>query len=131
MKPVPLAVLLLLAACAGTDPYAPVQSIRYAALGQDPFWTVTIGDDRIVLALSPSDGGEGVARHDFPRTLPRRTGETRIWESQADGAVIGVETRPGPCVGSGGLAFADHVRVRLSGRELTGCGGPLVSGRRG
>ena len=115
---------LLLAACAtGPQPYAPVDNVRYQALGAEPFWYLAIGDDRIVLRTS--EGGEAV----WPRTMPRMEGETRIWQSGDGVQVISIEARPGPCETEGEEVYADHVRVRLSGRELIGCGGRLL--RRG
>ena len=51
--------LLLLGACAThAAPYAPVRDVRYPAIGHDPFWMVTIGDDRIVLRLGHDGGGK-------------------------------------------------------------------------
>lgn len=116
--------VLLLAACATSPrPYAPVDNVRYQALGAEPFWYLAIGDDRIVLRTS--EGGEAV----WPRTMPRMAGETRIWQSGDGVQVISIEARPGPCETEGEAVYSDHVRVRLSGRELTGCGGRLL--RRG
>jgi len=126
-----LSALLLLAGCeTSSRPYAPVENVRYSALGHDPFWMVTIGDDRIVLRLG-HDGGEEAEEYDdvaFPRTLPRTQGGFRTWESRDGTAVIAIQARAGPCRGSGGRVYEDHVRVRLSGRELSGCGGRLVRG---
>ena len=126
--------LLVLAACE-TDrerPYRPVENVRYTAIGHAPFWMVTIGDDRIVLRLG-HDGGEEAEEYDdivWPRTLPRTQDGYRTWQSGEGTAVITVQTRPGPCDGSGDRRYEDHVRVRLSGRELSGCGGrPVAAGR--
>lgn len=120
--------LLALTACATSQrPYAPVQDVRYQAIGHDPFWMVTIGDDRIVLRLG-HDGGAEADEYDeivFPRTLPRTVGDVRTWQSGEGTQVITVEARPGPC-GDHEHRYQDHVRVRLSGRELTGCGGRLL-----
>lgn len=117
----PALPLFLLAACATSPlPYAPVDNVRYQALGAEPFWLLAIGDDRIVLRTS--EHGEAA----WPRTMPRMEGETRIWQSGEGAQVITVEARPGPCEAEGGAAYADHVRVRLSGRELHGCGGRPV-----
>jgi uncharacterized membrane protein len=122
----PTLPLLLLAACAaGPQPYAPVRNVRYQALGAEPFWFLAIGDDRIVLRTS--EGGEAI----WPRTMPRMEGGTRIWQSGDGVQVITVEARPGPCETEGEEVYADHVRVRLSGRELEGCGGRLMRGARG
>lgn len=122
----PALPVLLLAACATSpQPYAPVRDVRYQAMGAEPFWLLAIGDDRIVLRTS--EGGEAV----WPRTMPRMAGETRIWQSGDGVQVISIEARPGPCESEDGQVYADHVRVRLSGRELQGCGGRLVRGARG
>jgi len=130
----PLALLppLLLAACA-TDrgaPFNPVASVAYSALGHDPFWLVTIGDDSIILTLGDEGGRADGAldSHSFPRALPQVDGEFRRWESGDGTATIAIQARPGPCDGSGGRRYEDHVRVRLSGRELAGCGGRLLGG---
>lgn len=128
-----LAPVLLLAACAARPQvYSPVGNVHYSALGHDPFWMLSIGDDRIVLRLG-HDGGAEAGEYDdvvYPRTLPRIDGGFRTWESGDGGTgVIMVQARPGPCTGSGGRLYEDHVRVSLSGRELSGCGGRLIEER--
>ena len=125
--------LALTAACATqSEVYSPVGTVRYSALGADPFWMVSIGDDRIVLTLGDEGGRADGALESFsfPRVLPVVNGAFRTWESAEGAAVISVQARPGPCTGSGSRIYEDHVRVRLSGRELTGCGGPIASGGR-
>lgn len=121
-----LAPLALLAAGCQTTPrpYNPVRNVAYSAVGQDPFWVLTIGDDRIVLRQGDS---EGVI---WPRTLPRIVDGVQTWESGDDTAVIAVQSTPGPCEDRTGRRFEDHVRVRLSGSELNGCGGRLLEGPR-
>lgn len=122
---------LLLAGCQTTTrPYSPVENVRYTALGYDPFWMVTIGDDRIVLRQA-HPRGQPYADAVFPRTLPRTVDGVRSWQSGAGTAVISIEATRVPCQGSGSRIYEDQVRVRLSGRELTGCGGRLVERRRG
>ncbi|HET9427288.1 MAG TPA: hypothetical protein VFO69_02920 [Allosphingosinicella sp.] len=121
--------LALLAACATqSEVYSPVGSVRYSALGADPFWMVSIGDDRIVLTLGDEGGRADGALESFafPRVLPVVNGAFRTWESADGAAVISVQARPGPCTGSGSRIYEDHVRIRLSGRELTGCGGRML-----
>ena len=114
-------------ACEGSrpEPYAPVQQVHYQAVGAEPFWTLAIGDDRIVLRIGSAEGGGAV----WPRVLPRIVDGVRTWESGDGVRVIAVQARPGLCQTRTGQAYEDHVRVRLSGRELNGCGGRLV--RRG
>jgi uncharacterized membrane protein len=119
---------LLAAGCAtAPQPYAPVQNVYYSALGEAPFWMVAIGDDRIVLRLSGETGAAPAEDLIWPRTLPRIVDGGRIWESGEGTRVIAIESRPGRCVDSRGRGYEDQVRVRLSGRELTGCGGRLFS----
>ena len=113
---------LALAACATSNtPYAPVDNVRYQAMGAEPFWLLVIGDDRIVLRTS-EQGEDSV----WPRTLPRTENGTRIWQSGEGVQVIAVEARPGPCETESEQVYADRVRIRLSGRELNGCGGRLL-----
>jgi uncharacterized membrane protein len=131
MRAVPFALaLLLLAGCESyrSEPYAPVDNVRYSAIGENPFWLLTIGDDRIVLRIGNQSGERQEAV--WPRTLPRTVEGVRIWESGEGTQVIRIEARDGPCEGSRGEAYEDRVRVRLSGRELSGCGGRLVWGGR-
>ena len=118
--------LLLLAACATAPrPYAPVDNVRYSAIGAEPFWMVTIGDDRIVLRIGQE--GRQVSDIAYPRTLPVTQGDLTRWQSGDGTQVITVEARqlPEPCEQSG-RRYEDHVRVMLSGRMLEGCGGRLL-----
>ena len=120
-----------IAACAqAREPYAPVENVRYQALGQDPFWMVTIGDDAIVLTFGREPGGRPVRLdgHRYPRTLPRHVDGVTSWTSLDGTAAIGIDASPGPCEGAGGLRYRDRVRVRLNGREMHGCGGPVLGG---
>ena len=133
-KHLPLLPLLLLAACATSPrPYAPVDNVRYSAIGAEPFWMVTIGDDRIVITFGPDPGARSgpLSGHIYPRTLPRTVDGVTRWTSSDGTASIGVEAMPGPCEASRGARYRDRVRVRLNGRELTGCGGPHLGPGRG
>jgi len=121
-----LLCLTLLAACqTSSQPYVPVDNVRYSAIGADPFWMVTIGDDRIVLRLGQA--GSDVRDVSYPRTLPVTQGNLTRWESGYGTAVITVEARrmPAACE-QGGRRYQDHVRGMLSGGMLEGCGGPLL-----
>lgn len=122
-----LPALVLATACAttGRAPYAPVDNVRYQALGAEPFWLLAIGDDRIVLQTA----NEGEAS--WPRTLPRSEGELRIWQSGEDESGILVEARPGPCAAANERVYEDNVTVRAGARTLTGCGGRLARRERG
>ena len=120
-----------LAACATQPPpFAPVKQVDYAAVGHDPFWMVTIGDDRIVLTLGAENARpRDLQSHDFPRTLPRVTGDVTRWQAGEGTAVITIEARAAPCTGSRGTTYRDQVIVSLSGRQLTGCGGRIAERR--
>jgi uncharacterized membrane protein len=121
--------LLLAAGCARTQPYAPVREPHYTAIGAEPFWLLTVGAERIVLSFGRERGGVGGMTY-------RRTGaaldkSVRRWEGGDGTAVIGVEAWNRPCRGAGGAMYEDVVRVRLSGRELNGCGGRMLARGRG
>lgn len=130
MKRLLLLPLLLLGSCQSyrSQPYDPVETVAYSALGHDPFWLLTIGDDRIILTLGDEGGRADGAldSYSWPRALPRIADGLRTWEAAGETAAITIEARPGPCEGSGGRVYEDHVRVRLSGRELAGCGGRTI-----
>ena len=127
-----LLLLPLLAACASSEPpYSPTRDVRYSALGHDPFWMVTIGRDKIVLTFGPAQAGSRkLAGRTYRGVTARLEDGVERWESSQGTAVISVEARPGPCTGSRGARFEDEVRVRLSGRELYGCGGRRIEGGR-
>lgn len=128
---VPLAAIAL-AGCAATGerPYSPVDNFHYGAISHDPFWLVSIGDDRIVLTMGPTGGradGE-LKSFEYPRVLPKVTDGVRRWQSAEGTQVITVEARPGPCM-TGGRTYADKTRILLSGRMMEGCGGREVTGQ--
>ena len=121
-----LTAALLAGGCATTSrPYNPVRQVHYSAIGETPFWMVAIGDDRIVLRLSGENGAAPPEDLVWPRTLPRIVDGVSTWQSGEGARMITIESRPRPCTDSRGQRYEDHVRVRLSGRELTGCGGRL------
>jgi uncharacterized membrane protein len=128
---VALALSVLLAGCATAGPYAPVRETRFAALGQQPFWMVTIGDDRIVFRSAAE--AAGVDRRDervFPRTLPRTVGGVVTWHSQAGTDTITIESSPGPCANGRSQQFERRVTVRMNETVFSGCGGPPVADAR-
>lgn len=131
MKRLSPLILALLAGCsmASERPYNPVRDYQYGAFGHDPFWLVSIGDDKIVLTLGPAGGRAdgGLSSFAYPRVLPKTENGVRRWESGEGTQVITVEARPGPCT-TGGRTYADRTTVFLSGRTMTGCGGREIGG---
>ena len=131
MKPLPLLVLAAAASgCASPRPHAPVRGVAYSAIGAEPFWMLTIGDDRIVLTRGTPERA-GLRDAVYPRVLPRTVDRVRVWESGEGLAVISIEARPRRCTGPSGIVYEDEVRVRLSGLELSGCGGRILGERSG
>jgi uncharacterized membrane protein len=123
-----LAPLLLLPGCAtAPQPFSPVSEISYSAIGQDPFWTLAIGDDSIVLTRGTVGSGSRLKSVAYPRVMPRTVDGVTRWESGDGTGVIAVEARPGPCTGSRGVRYRDQVTVSLSGIQLQGCGGRIAS----
>ena len=120
----PLLPLIAATGCAGNpQPYAPVGDVAYQALGAEPFWMLSIGDDRIVLRQA------GQPDRVWPRTLPRSENGVRSWSSGEGGEAIVVEARPGPCTAENERIYEDDVLIRVAGGERRGCGGRLA--RRG
>ena len=114
--------VLAAAACAtSTTPYSPVENPVYQALGSEPFWSLAIGDDRIVL-WNGAESGDAV----WPRVPSRLVGDVTSWEARNGDRTISIEARPGPCETEGQEIFEDHVRVRVDDIVLTGCGGRLI-----
>ncbi|MEA3018104.1 MAG: hypothetical protein QOI38_2826 [Sphingomonadales bacterium] len=121
-----LPLLLAAAGCAQPRPYAPVRQPHYTAIGAEPFWLLTVGAERILLSFGREGGG--VRGMSYRRTGTTLDKGVRRWEGGDGTAVIGVEAWRRPCRGAGGAMHEDVVRVRLSGRELNGCGGRILAG---
>ena len=114
--------LLLAAGCATPPrPYAPARDVAYQAIGAEPFWVLTIGDDRIVLRSSSLEG-----ERSWPRTLPRTVAGVRTWRSEHEGSAVTVESRPGPCETEGAEVYEHNVRVIVGDQALSGCGGRML-----
>jgi uncharacterized membrane protein len=125
-----LPALLSLAACAATqEPYSPVRQVSYSAIGQDPFWSLVIGDGSTVLTRGGGTASEREQLQSFryPRVLPKTADGVTRWESGEGTAVLTVEARPGPCTGSAGIVYQDRVTVSLRGSQLSGCGGRIIA----
>ena len=130
MKKLLTLTLLTLAGCStGGGVHAPVDHVDYNAISHDPFWLVSIGDDRIVLTMGPEGGradGE-LVDHQFPRVLPVTAADgTRRWEAQNGAHIVSIEAKPGSCK-TGGRSYAEATHVRFNGRDMYGCGGREVA----
>ena len=130
MKPLHTSLLTLaVAACATAEPAPetpdrPAAATLQSAHGADPLWHVTVGADRISLLVDT--GGHG-RQADLRTTVyegvrASRSGNLQRWQAGRGTAVISVEVWDGPCVLSR-WDYGKVARVRLSGRELNGCGG--------
>lgn len=133
MRPSHFLPLLLLAGCAGQQPYDPVRNVRYSAIGQNPFWMVAIGDDRIV--LTRGDRGGRLTHRRYPRVLPSTVDEVRSWQSGTGADAITITSQRGPCQGPPQAGsryvynYEHHVAVSVGDRgmeELRGCGGRIL-----
>lgn len=85
----------------------------YRAIGTEPFWSVTIGADRMV--FDDVEGNETVARKPRPRTI---NGITFYRTSAFSVAIRNMECSDG----MSDRRYADSVRVRIGKRTLNGCG---------
>ena len=120
----PLLLAVLAAGCAGSDGAHGLKGAQYGALGHDPFWTVAVGKDNVVLTLgTPGGSADGeLSSVAYPRALAEEKDGVRRWESSEGTKVIAIEARREPCR-AGGWSYEDSVKVYLSGRMLEGCGG--------
>ena len=93
----------------------PPQMEAYRALGQEPGWTVAIGDGRIDYV-----GDQGETRIRVPRPDPRTTFNGRRYEA---GRVI-VDITYGRCNDAmSGHGYEHQVMVTADQRTVRGCGG--------
>jgi len=105
--------LSLLAGCATAPPSGGPAGAGYRALGNEPFWSVTIEGGRMtyetpeggffVLAPRPQETGGG-------RTYQTRRITLHVWHRECSD-------------GMSDRRYAETVRAVVDGRELRGCGG--------
>lgn len=126
-----LGLPLLLAACAVPKAeYRHDTALRYEAFGDPPLWRLSVGDDR--LALTIHDPALGPTSTSFADVTARTEGETTRWTAGGESlGRVDVEARRETCVAADGTRYEDRVTVSLSGRQLEGCGGKRLMGRRG
>ena len=124
-----LPLLLSAAACALPEPeYRRVTALRYEAFGEAPRWHATIGDDTVALVIH--DPALGPASTSHGGVSARTQGTTTRWTAGGAGGLT-VEARRDECVAADGARYEDRVTVSLGGRQLHGCGGNKLMGRRG
>jgi uncharacterized membrane protein len=120
---------LVLTGCAGSETAnEAADEVRYSAAGENPSWRVTISENAIQLSMGAAPrAGQGSGGYAYRGVEALSVEGARRWNAGNGTAVIGVEAWRTPCTGAGGALFEDRVRVRLSGRELNGCGGRQLS----
>ncbi|MFN3389521.1 MAG: hypothetical protein ACK40O_11375 [Allosphingosinicella sp.] len=125
-----LPLLLLVAACAVPRPeYRRVTSLHYEAAGADPAWHLTIADDTMRLVLhDPPHAPSGTS---YATVQARTKGMTTVWTAGGGLGAPTVEARREVCIAADGTRYEDEVTISLSGRQLHGCGGNRLMGRRG
>jgi hypothetical protein len=93
---------------------ATIERAVYIAQGDGPEWDLAIGRSRAVLSV----GGRDI---DYRVHVAEQDDGALRWSGGEGTAVIEVVATPGACT-LRGYPWNDRVRVRLSGRELNGCG---------
>ena len=91
----------------------------FTALGTEPFWSVAVRNDSIVVTTPDTPGGRAVARG-------RETidGGARRWRSAASGERIDVRARRRRCQdGMSEFTYSHTVEVTLARTRWRGCGG--------
>lgn len=105
--------ILLLAGCATL----PDEAESYRALGTEPFWSITIANGR--MTYDSPEGGFSV-----PAPRGQELGDGRIWETRR----ITLHIWHQDCTdGMSDNHYPNGVRAIVNGRELRGCGGPVVT----
>ena len=121
----PITLAALAAAGCASQPVQLMRNPVYQALGHEPGWQLAVG--RREIALRFNGPGSRAMRY---RDVRHGARGIKSWDAGGGTMVISVDARRGPCEAGGGLVFEDHVRVRLSGRELSGCGGRVLGRER-
>lgn len=112
----------LLAAVAAACAYPavttpPLEADTYRALGNEPFWSVTITDGR--MRYDAPDG----PRFSVPVPPPRTTFNGHRYETDR----LTLDVTHGECSdGMSDRRYADTVMVIVDGRTLRGCGGTIL-----
>jgi uncharacterized membrane protein len=129
---IPLVLLALAAGCAPAQREAahaaaaePMPRHLFRGEGEAPYWVVVVDEREIVLTLESGGPGREADYRTFRYAGVRAqsAGGVRRWTAGRGTAVISVEGWTEACV-LRGYDYRERARVRLSGRELNGCGGP-------
>jgi heat shock protein HslJ len=118
MRKLIIAIVAFAAGCTTLpQPDGPLPSEPYRALGNEPFWSVTIADGR--MRYETPEGGFSV-----PAPTPRNTFNGHRYET----ARLTLSTRHGVCSdGMSDRRYADTVTVVADGMTLNGCGGAVLA----
>lgn len=125
----PALLPLVLAGCTSLAQLAPDE--YYFAAGSDPDWSVSLSSVEIRLTIGHAERHQVAPLEDFtfPMVVGHRMSDAFVWESEAGGRSIAIESRRGPCRSAQGIRFPRSVRVRLDNRAFQGCGGRQTSVR--
>lgn len=94
-----------------------LQGIRLRAFGNEPFWSLEIRADGVMLRLLPQP-----ATHFPPGTMQRREAEF-VYEGANDRSVLHVAVRDGHCRDAmSGAFFTLRAQIEVDGRKFSGCG---------
>jgi len=112
----PLALLAAGSTVPATGAPLPVQS--YRAIGNEPFWGLTITDSQMTF-----DDFKGPAQIVQPTPVPKRGVAGETYQTPR----LHVNVVHGQCSdGISDRVYPDKVQVTVDGRRVSGCGGPAV-----
>jgi heat shock protein HslJ len=104
------AAVLLLAGCATLPP---AEEDIYRALGNEPFWSITIANGR--MTYETPEGGFSI-----PAPRGEELGDGRLWRTRR----ITLQSSNQACSdGMSDTTYPQTVRATVDGRTLDGCGG--------
>lgn len=118
MKPLLLCTAFFLAGCATVPPSDGGGTEPFRALGTEPFWSVTVADDRVTFESPEGPPVIMPLISSVPRGEGRRYATSRMT----------MDVVPGECSdGMSDRRYAERVTVVMDGRRLEGCGGDIIA----
>ena len=112
-----LSLLLSIGGCAVSRPVETMES--YRALGQEPGWTLQIGNGRLLYT-----GDYGETHMDLPAPAPQAIANGRRYVAADGRQRLTAEVILTLCHDAmSGHAYADTVRIVADGKSVNGCGG--------